>query len=270
MDLSEILLVTQYLHPQPRDEHAGFPPEMIPHGLDELVCRLGLGEFSEGLTIFTDSERNKRWPPSFRHDAIYAIYEMGGWWDHGVLELSDLTDCFVVADTDHGDVFITCRRMGRTIFELPRHEATIHVVGDSVSDLLDYHLRRFGLNFLAFDPDRTCNRRAAIQFTLRPEIDLAQFDSLLQSTWGIEPRGSTSSRHPEFFQDRFVPALHAHVGIYLEEDGRPSENIAVTMTLDKDSVAESEEFARPISLAGFDFGPRFGRSCEHSMEVKSG
>ncbi|WP_254510544.1 hypothetical protein [Anatilimnocola floriformis] len=263
MQFADIQLVTKFLHPQPREEHAGFPPEMIPLGLDEFIGPLGLGEISQGLTIFTDAARQKHWPASFVHDAIYQIYELGAW-DSGVLELSDLTNCLVVADTDHGDVFITCPRLGRTIFELPRHESTIHVVGDSIGDLLDYHLHRFRLNFLAFDPDRSCSRRGAIQFTLRSEIDLAQFDALLQSAWGVDPRGSTNSSHPEFFQDRFVPALHACVGIYLEDDGRPRENIAVTMTLDRDSVPAVQRWAETISLAGFDFGPNYGRDCAHS------
>lgn len=263
MDLSEVYLVTQYLHPQQCDEHPGIPPEMIPHGLDELICRLGHGEFSEGLTIFTDAERQKRWPASFRHEALDEIYESGAW-DAGVLELSDLTNCFVVANNDQAGTFITCPRTGRTIFELSRHESTIHVVGDSIGDVLDFHLRRFDLNFLAFDPGRTCSRRGDILFTLRPEFDLARFESLLQSQWGIDPRGSASSRDPEFFQDRFIPALHARVGIHLDDDGRQTENIAVTMTLDKDSVAEVERFAVPISVGGADFRPNYGRKCAHS------
>ena len=263
MDLSAIHLVTSYLHPQSRDTHDCFTPEMIPWELDELICQLGLGEFSSGLTIFTDAERQRRWSPKFAYDAIYKIFELGAW-DPGVLDLSDFTNCLVVADSIAGDIFVTCPRFGRTIFELPRLDATIRVVGDSIFALLEYYRNYHALNFVYFEP-RPCCRRVTVNFTVRPDIGLAQLDEMFQEAWGLRLGSSSTTTDTDFFQDRFIPALHARVGLYLQEDNRAAGIISVQMTIDRDQVADVEQFARPISLANeFSHQPYNGRPCAHS------
>lgn len=77
------------------------------------------------------------------------------------------------------------------------------------------------------------------------------FDALLnsiQQRWGMLSRGVARNTEPDFYQDGFVPELHAHVGFYLRDDRPPvcrlpDGCVTVTMTLDIDSVPAAIEFA---------------------------
>lgn len=261
MNPSDIYQVTTYLHPRRMGNwKEAFPPSITPDGLEDFVADFGLGEFCNALTIFTPDESRKRWSPAFNQAAIYQGLKEG-WWDPGILEMSDVHDCFVVADSVNSDVYLTCPRHGKTIFHLPRHDATIRQVGSSVSSLLDFHARENEIDIPYFDPWPYCSRRAAVGFVARSNLDLAQLDVLFQKQWSLAFAEPSTKLHDDFFQDRFIPEIQARVGLYQQDHQR----ISVTMTLDRDHVREVEAFARPLAIEeGFDFQPNFGRPCAHS------
>ncbi len=166
---------------------------------------------------------------------------------------------------------MTCPRFGKRIFELPRYRSTIGQIGTSIGDMLnDYaHLRKVAFSY--FDPFPNCARRGAIRFVSHPDLGFERLLEYIETRWGIHPAGTACTADLNFYQDRFVPKLRAHMGFYFKDDRPPpyrlpDGSVTVTMTLDVEAVPEAIAFANECMIPDdAQLNPNFGSGCKEHV-----
>ena len=127
--------------------------------------------------------------------------------------------------------------------------------------------------FPYFDPWPYCSRRGAISFVVPPSINRQQLLNIFADNWGLSGRGSPTISDPHVFQSHFVPTLHAHVGLYFQ-DQRPAQyrlptgSIKVTITLDVESVDEIVGvFSAIANESDRRFEPNVGQPCKQQGHI---
>ncbi|MFO0939580.1 MAG: hypothetical protein U0930_02315 [Pirellulales bacterium] len=114
-----------------------------------------------------------------------------------------------------------------------------------------------------------------MRFATRPDVGFEKLLKHIETKWELHRSDSYSTANLDFYQDRFVPALHARFGFYFYDDRPkpyrlPEGCITVNVSLDIDSVAETIEFAHEYMIPDdAQLDPNFGTGCtEHDLEIK--
>jgi len=120
------------------DEDVDFAETMIimsfPDGYKEFVTTLGFGEYCNYIRIMMPRDILLGYKKYQKSLDEYWFWEMG----EDILSKERAIECIKIGDTIDGDVIIFHPSNSNELFVLPRHDDTLHKIGNNLYEAIDW------------------------------------------------------------------------------------------------------------------------------------
>jgi hypothetical protein len=214
----------------------------LPLGYREYLTHLGVGIFSEFLTVYSPLQvkANLR---SWRKELVDAILDgiSVGSYKNSAMSAKQLRESIFIASTCNGDDFVSTPSCGQTLFAIPNRSGSFRRIRNGFLDPIAC-CRAVGVPVHAYFEARN-NRRRLCNFVLRRNV--RDLENALSERWGKIRRFEETHTPSWVWCAPFgVPSIEGLVKLY---SGRPGPRI-VTMSYDKEFARDVRAFVATVGV----------------------